>query len=86
MKYELELTHAVDEINKNNAKLVCVQLPDGLKPKAKEIVDYLTDQTKAEIVIWAGSCFGACDVPLEIEKLGHILILQWGHNAWKRAE
>jgi len=32
--YDLELNKAVDEIKKSNAKLVCIQLPDGLKPKA----------------------------------------------------
>ncbi|MBT7903579.1 hypothetical protein HN587_06975 [Candidatus Woesearchaeota archaeon] len=84
MKYELELNTAVEEIKQENAKLVCVQLPDGLKTQAKEITDFLQEKTKAKIIIWAGSCFGACDVPLELEKLGVDLIIQWGHNNWKR--
>ena len=84
MEYDLELERAVKEIKDNNAKTVCVQLPDGLKPKAKEIVDYLQNKTNARVLIWAGSCFGACDVPIEIENAGVDLVIQWGHNAWKR--
>ena len=41
MEYDLELDRVVNEIKKQKAKRVLVQLPDGLKPKAKEIVDVL---------------------------------------------
>ena len=34
MKYNLELEKAADAIKKEKAKRVCIQLPDGLKPKA----------------------------------------------------
>ena len=39
--YNLELQKAAEEIKRNYARLVCIQLPDGLKPKAKEIQEYL---------------------------------------------
>lgn len=79
MEYDLELGRAVAAIKDSGAKSVCVQLPDGLKPKAGAIVDSLTEQTSADVVIWAGSCFGACDVPqLDVD-----LLIQWGHSAWK---
>ena len=80
MDYNLELDKAADEIRKTNAKTVCIQLPDGLKPKAKEIADYLENKTKAKIMIWAGSCFGGCDVP----KLDVDLLIQWGHAEFRR--
>ena len=77
MEYELELEKAVKEIKKRKAKIVCIQLPDGLKPKATEIADFLERNTKAKIIIWAGSCFGACDIPnAEAD-----LLIQWGHSA-----
>ena len=41
MEYDLELDRAVTLIKNNKAAKVCVQLPDGLKPKAKEVVDKL---------------------------------------------
>ena len=79
--YKLELKKAADKIKKENAKKVCIQLPDGLKPKAKEITDYLKEKTSADIFIWAGSCFGACDTP-NIEHLKFDLLIQWGHSKW----
>jgi 2-(3-amino-3-carboxypropyl)histidine synthase len=83
MKYDLELDRVVKEIKKEKAKLVCIQLPDGLKPKANEIADRIKKDTDAEVVIWLGSCFGACDVPLEVNRLGADMIIQWGHSQWK---
>jgi len=82
MKYNLELQKAADKIKKEKAKLVCIQLPDGLKPKAKEITDFLSKNTSAKIVIWAGSCFGACDTP-KIEHLDFDLLIHFGHSEWK---
>lgn len=76
--YDLELDKAIKEIKKNNAKTVCIQLPDGLKPKATEIAEFLENKTKAKIMIWASSCFGSCDVP----KLDVDLLIQWGHSKW----
>ncbi len=83
MEYDLEIERAVEEIKKINAKKICIQLPDGLKPKALEIESKLRDKTDAEVFIWAGSCFGACDVPTQIEKMGVDLIIQWGHSEWQ---
>ena len=83
--YDLELNRAIEEIKKNNAKLVCIQLPDGLKPKAKEIQQYIEKNTNTSVVIWLGSCWGGCDVPVSIEKLGVDLLIQWGHSEYIRA-
>ena len=74
--YNLELEKAIKEIKRNNAKSVCIQLPDGLKPKAKEIADKIEKETNAKVLIWAGSCFGGCDVP----NLNVDLLIQWGHS------
>ena len=83
--YDIELNKAVDEIKKANAKLVCIQLPDGLKPKAREIQEYIEKNTDASVVVWLGSCWGGCDVPLSVEKLGVDLLIQWGHSHYIRA-
>ena len=74
--YKLELDKAIKEIKKAKAKSVCIQLPEGLKPKAKEITDNIEKETNAKVLIWLGSCFGACDVP----KLDVDLLIQWGHS------
>ena len=81
MAYDLELNKAIKEIKKQKAKSVLIQLPDGLKPRAKEIADTLEKQTKAKIFIWLGSCYGACDYP---DLKGIDLLIQWGHSRFKR--
>lgn len=78
IKYDLELEKAAEKILKEKAKLVCIQLPDGLKEKATEISKYLEEKTKATIIIWLGSCWGSCDIPvLDVD-----LLIQWGHSEW----
>ena len=83
MDYDLELNKAVKEIKVNKAKLVCIQLPDGLKRYAKDIQTELEKKTNAQILIWLGSCYGACDTP-NIEKYNIDLLIQWGHSEWKQ--
>ncbi len=83
--YDLELNRAIEEIKKSNAKLVCIQLPDGLKPKANEIQQYIKKNTDASVVIWLGSCWGGCDVPIVVKKLGVDLLIQWSHSEYIRS-
>jgi len=84
VKVDLELDKAVKEIKDRKAKKVILQLPDGLKQKAKEIVDFLEKKTDAKVDIWLGSCYGACDIPSskEIDKK-YDLLIQLGHSRWK---
>lgn len=81
--YDLELDNIVNEVKENSYKKVCIQLPDGLKPQAKEIADAITTQTSSKVVIWAGSNFGACDLPLEVNRLGVDLLVHFGHSKWR---
>ncbi len=81
--YDLELDNAITKIKKINAKLVCIQLPDGLKPEAKHIADTIEEKTKAKILIWLGSCYGACDIPFQVKDIGVDLLIQWGHSRWE---
>lgn len=80
MELNLELEKAIDKINQKNAKLVCLQLPDGLKPRAEEIKQQLEKNTKAQIFIWLGSCYGACDIP---QLTNFDLLIQFGHSRWR---
>ena len=81
--YDLELSKVIERVQKDGSKLVCVQLPDGLKPRAAEIQEAIEKNTSAKVVIWMGSCYGACDVPLQVERLGVDLLIQWGHSVWR---
>jgi len=77
-EYDLELERVVGEIAKSGAKSVLLQLPDGLKPWAVCIVDYLREKCDVEIKVWLGSCFGACDLP----NADADLVIQFGHAEW----
>jgi len=81
-EYDLEIERVISEIKKQKAKLVCIQLPDGLKPKATEIADVIEENTSAKVLIWLGSCFGACDVPQLPKEVD--MLVQWGHSEWKK--
>jgi len=79
--YDLELDKAAEQIRKEKAKTVLIQLADGLKPRAKEIKKELEKNISKDtkLLFWAGSCFGACDIP----KADVDLIIQFGHSAWE---
>ena len=83
-KYDLELERIVSEIKKSKANLVLLQFPDGLKPFATSVVDFLENKTggKTQFLIWFGSCYGACDTPVGLEKIKPKidLVVQFGHN------
>lgn len=82
MEYDLDLDKAVKIIKKEKAKLVCIQLPDGLKPRATEIANYLEKNTDAKIVIWLNSNWGSCDLPLGLDSIKVDLLINFGHNSF----
>ena len=85
LEYDLELDRIASEIKEKKAKRVLIQLPDGLKPFSTLIAEAIKDKTKnkAEVLIYFGSCFGACDIPIEEAKSADIdLIVQFGHSPW----
>lgn len=72
----MNLDKLIDEIRRiieeEKPKTVLLQLPDGLKPYAKRIVDAIDG---VEVFIWAGSNYGACDIPqVEVD-----LVINVGH-------
>lgn len=83
-RYDLGLNKILEEINENKAKNIVFQFPDGLKQYSNIIVDYIKEKTNANIFVWLGSCYGACDYPLHLENLKGDekidLVVQFGHN------
>lgn len=77
--YELELDRIVSEINTGKVRSVLLQLPDGLKPWGLVLSDYIEKETSANVSIWLGACFGACDLPDSDADL----VIQFGHAPWK---
>lgn len=81
LNLNLELEKLFSTLEKNKAQKVLIQLPDGLKPKAKEIQEEVKQKFPAvKLTFWAGSCYGACDVP---NVSGYDLLVQFGHSEWR---
>jgi 2-(3-amino-3-carboxypropyl)histidine synthase len=78
--YYIDLEKAVRKINKNDYKNVVLQVPEGLKHIFKDFVSFFEEKTKANIIISADPCFGACDIPsFFCENTDIDLIIQIGH-------
>jgi diphthamide biosynthesis enzyme Dph1/Dph2-like protein len=82
--YQIEIEKVIERIIEKDAKLVCIQLPDGMKPYAQEIELGISSKTSARVLIWLGSNFGACDMPLGLGKMGVDLLISWGHNVFHK--
>lgn len=83
MDFDLELDRACAKIEEIGAKRVGIQVPDGLKHHSDHIQDELEKRTGCDVIIWAGSCYGACDLAIDLRRLGCDLLIQWGHTEWK---
>jgi len=81
MKYDFELDKVTEEIRKRGADLIAIQLPDGLKNMATELSEKLEKDTGSRVLIWAGSCYGACDLPLQLKDMNVKFLIQFGHEA-----
>ena len=68
------------EIKKHKAKKIFVQIPEGLKTKALDLVGFL-EKNGLTVYLSAETCYGACDLrDREAELLGCDLILHLGHS------
>ena len=82
--YDLQLDNAIKEIKAKDAKLILIQLPDGLKPFGHEIRKVITEACPGvNLVFWADSCFGACDAPIHVRHLGFDMLIAFGHSPWR---
>ncbi len=61
--YDVDLTSAVSEIKRLKARIVALQVPEGLKKRAYQFAEDLENKSGAEVLVVAEPCFGACDVP-----------------------
>lgn len=73
--YDLDLKRVKQELIKLKPKTVLIQLPAGLRNHLIEVVN-LIEQSGAEAFVWAGSCYGACDLP----NYKADLLIQFGHE------
>jgi 2-(3-amino-3-carboxypropyl)histidine synthase len=60
--FDFKLDDIVAWIRDGGFSSVALQLPEGLKIRATEISDYLSDRTGVDILIVGLPCYGACDL------------------------
>jgi 2-(3-amino-3-carboxypropyl)histidine synthase len=78
--YNIDLENVVKTINKQKYERVVLQLPEGLKGNSVDFIDFIENQTDAEVLVSADPCFGACDLICNrLENIGANFIVQIGH-------
>ena len=63
MMYDVDLTSAISEIKRLKARIVALQVPEGLKKRAYQFALDIESKSGAEVLVVAEPCFGACDIP-----------------------
>jgi 2-(3-amino-3-carboxypropyl)histidine synthase len=61
--YDIDIASAISEIKRIKARIIALQVPEGLKKRAYQIAEDLESKSGAEVLVVAEPCFGACDVP-----------------------
>lgn len=80
MLYDFKLEEVSAWILSRKAKVVALQMPEGLKVYAQRILGDLERSTGAEFVIMADPCYGACDISTEFSRFADVLV-HFGHAA-----
>lgn len=78
--FDLQERWLKKEIQKRAAKLVFIQLPEGLKPFGPRLANAI-EEVGSLAIVSADPCYGACDLAtLPAERLGADLIVHFGHS------
>lgn len=77
--FDLRLNDIAVWIRNGGYSSVALQLPEGLKIRATEIVDFLTQNTSAHFTILGDPCYGACDIFCNFKDIADALV-HFGHS------
>ncbi len=77
--FNLDLDPAFVLIKRSGAKVVGVQVPDGLKRMATKLARAIEEETGAEVIVSGDPCYGACDVDLDLCRASD-LVIHIGHS------
>lgn len=79
--FQFDYHEIISWLKENNFKSVAVQLPEGLKRKAVELIKTLETDHGITAILLADPCFGACDVGgAKLEGLGVDAVIHIGHS------
>lgn len=79
--YNFELPKTIWRIQELQAKVVALQMPEGLLLFSTAIADVIRDLTGAEVIIMGDVTYGACCIDdLTAKALGVELLVHYGHS------
>ena len=79
-RHDFQLDELVERIKSNDNRLVALQVPEGLKMQALEMMDKIEDDSNAKVILAADPCYGACDL---VHDKMRAMVLSWslkGHS------
>ncbi len=80
-RHDFQLDELVERIKANDNRLVALQVPEGLKMQALEMMDSIEDESPAKVILAADPCYGACDlVHDKMRSMGVELVAHMGHS------
>ena len=80
-RHDFQLEELIQRIQKNDNRLVALQVPEGLKMQALEMMDEIESGSGAKVVLAADPCYGACDlVHDKMKMMGVELVAHMGHS------
>jgi 2-(3-amino-3-carboxypropyl)histidine synthase len=80
-RHDFKLDELIGRIQENDHRLVALQVPEGLKMQALEMMDEIETASSAKVVLAADPCYGACDlVHDKMQMMGVELVAHMGHS------
>ncbi len=84
---EFNLDKVIKEITAKKAKVIAVQIPEGLKTSLTGIVSKLEKETGAKAISFVSPCYGACDLKdREAKEMGAEVLIHFGHTKFVAKE
>lgn len=77
--FDLKLDYIAAWIRDGGYSSVALQLPEGLKIRATEIIDFLSERTDSEFIVLGDPCYGACDIFADFKRVAEALV-HFGHS------
>lgn len=71
---DLQLERAISEIKGRRAAVVALQVPEGLRTRARTMAREIEEATGSRVLIMGDPCYGACDLrtPAGVDMLVHV--------------
>ncbi|MDP7203479.1 MAG: diphthamide biosynthesis enzyme Dph2 [Candidatus Poseidoniaceae archaeon] len=80
-RHDFEVADLVERLKADDTRLVALQIPEGLKIQALELMDKIEEGCSAQVILAADPCYGACDlVHHKMKMMGVEMVAHMGHS------